>query len=75
MSNSESSAGFLIVLLYLGSFAASIYSGIWAWDAVGVDSFGSFIIFGFVWSVASYVAHIVLGGIVAGLGALLGVDL
>ncbi|MBK7442549.1 MAG: hypothetical protein IPI65_13615 [Bacteroidetes bacterium] len=69
MSNSDE-GGCLIGLLWIGTLLISIGSGILAWNWIEPTSFGGAIGFLIIWSIFSYIGHIIIGGIIALLGGM-----
>ena len=61
-SNNDGCLGLAIII---GTVAISIFSGILAWDWVKPESFGGALVFLIVWSIFSYIGHLVSAAIAA----------
>lgn len=70
MSNSDES-GCLFVVMIIIYVAAWIGTGRLAWNWVEPDSFGGAILFLVVWGILGYIAQILAGLIVAGIGSMM----
>ena len=66
---SDNNGGCLMSLMVVGTIAVSIGSGVLAWNWVHPKSFGGAIVFLIVWSIFSYIGHLIVAGIVAAIGS------
>lgn len=69
MGHSEGE-GCLMFILWIGTIAISIGSGLMAWEWIEPDSFFGAVVFIVVWSILSYIGHMIAAFIVAILGGL-----
>ncbi|MFI3297016.1 MAG: hypothetical protein R3Y59_05245 [bacterium] len=66
MNNDSEIGGCILPLVMWGmTIFISIYSGIYAWDLINPDGFGSAILFLIAWAIASHIGHFIAMGIVA----------
>lgn len=64
MGQDDFNSGALVMFMWLGTIALSIFSGVLAWDWVEPESFFGAIGFLIVWGIFSKIGHFLMFGVI-----------